>query len=66
MVNPRRKFLKNTAKVGAIAATTGVVMNACSTKSSASDKNLTYGKVKKEEVLYQKSKYWDAYYKVAY
>lgn len=64
MANPRRKFLKTTAKVG-IAAVVGVALGACS-KGEKDNANITYGKSKKQEVLYQKSKYWDAYYKVAY
>lgn len=65
MSNPRRKFLKSTAKAGAVAAVAGVAISACS-KSEVESKNLTRGKSKKQEVLYQSSKYWEAYYKVAY
>lgn len=65
MSNPRRKFLKSTAKAGAVAAVAGVAISACS-ESKVESKNLTRGKSKKQEVLYQNSKYWEAYYKVAY
>lgn len=65
MSNPRRKFITNTAKVGAASILTGVAISACSSNKSL-QKELSYGRTKKQEVLYQKSKYWDAYYKVAY
>lgn len=65
MLNPRRKFIANTAKVGAATIIAGATISACSNKKSP-QKELSYGRTKKKEVLYQKSKYWDAYYKVAY
>ena len=64
MLNPRRKFIVNAAKIGVVTAVAGAV-SACSS-SKPLQKELSYGKTKKQEVLYQKSKYWDAYYKVAY
>lgn len=65
MSNPRRKFITGAAKVGVATAVAGVAVSACSS-SKPSQKELSYGKTTKQEVLYQKSKYWDAYYKVAY
>lgn len=65
MSNPRRKFIVNAAKVGVASAVAGVAVSACS-NNKPQQKELSYGKTKKQEVLYQKSKYWDAYYKVAY
>lgn len=64
MKNTRRDFLKTTAKVGAVTAVAGVAISACS--SPKEQNKIVKGKHKKEEVLYQKSKNWDAYYKVAY
>lgn len=66
MSNPRRKFLKSTAKAGAVAAVAGIAFNACSNKKVESSNNLVRGKSKKQEILYQDTKYWEAYYKVAY
>ncbi|RDU64859.1 twin-arginine translocation signal domain-containing protein [Helicobacter sp. MIT 14-3879] len=63
-MNPRRKFLKTTAKAGAITAVAGIAISACSSNKSST--KITRGKSKKEEVLYQKSPYWEAYYKVAH
>ncbi|RAX51631.1 hypothetical protein CCY99_08695 [Helicobacter sp. 16-1353] len=61
----RREFLKTSAKAGAVTAVAGVAFSACSS-GKPTQEGLTRGKSKKVEVLYQKSKYWDAYYKVAY
>ncbi|MDE6885875.1 MAG: twin-arginine translocation signal domain-containing protein [Helicobacteraceae bacterium] len=64
-MNPRRKFLKDSAKVGVAAVATGVAISACS-NSTKTQQEVFKGKSKKQEVLYQKSPYWEAYYKVAY
>lgn len=63
-MNARRKFLVSSAKVGAIGVAS-VAIAGCS-KGKPAQKELTRGKSKKVEVLYQKSKYWEAYYKVAH
>ena len=60
----RRNFLKTSAKVGVGVAVAGIAITACSDK--VEQKEITKGKSRKQEVLYQKSKYWDSYYKVAY
>lgn len=65
MSSNRRQFLKTTAKAGAITAVAGIAITACS-NNKVEQKEITKGKSRKQEVLYQKSKYWDAYYKVAY
>lgn len=65
MSNKRRNFLKTTAKVGTGVALTGVAFSACSS-GKKEQKEVVQGKSKKQEVLYQPSKYWDAYYKVAH
>lgn len=65
MSNPRRKFIANTVKIGAVAAVSGVTISACSSNKIKKNE-LSYGKTNKQEILYQKSKYWEAYYKVAY
>lgn len=65
MSNQRRNFLKTTAKAGAITAVAGIAISACS-NTKVEQQEVAKGKSRKQEVLYQKSKYWDAYYKVAY
>lgn len=65
MSNKRRNFLKTTAKAGAITAVAGMSISACS-NAKLEQKEVAKGKSRKQEVLYQKSKYWDAYYKVAH
>ena len=57
MQKNRREFLKKAGLVGAVAATAGVATAAAS--------NLKYGKNKKTEVLYKRSKNWDLYYEQA-
>lgn len=57
MQKNRREFLKKAGLVGAVAATAGVATVAAS--------NLKYGKSKKTEVLYKRSKNWDLYYEQA-
>ena len=52
MQKNRREFLKKAGLVGAGVAT-------------AAASNLKYGKSKKTEVLYKRSKNWDLYYKQA-
>ena len=53
----RREFLKKVGLVGAVAASGAVAANA--------NENLKSGKSKKTEVLYQRSKNWELYYKQA-
>ena len=65
MPKDRRSFLKATAKAGVGVAVASVAISACS-DTKVAQQEVTKGKSKKLEVLYQKSKYWDAYYKVAY
>lgn len=65
MSNNRRNFLKTTAKVGAVTAVAGMSISACSS-GKTNQREITKGKSRKTEVLYQKSQYWDAYYKVAH
>ncbi|MBR7118360.1 MAG: twin-arginine translocation signal domain-containing protein [Helicobacteraceae bacterium] len=65
MSQDRRSFLKTTAKAGAITAVAGIAITACS-NTKVEQKEVVKGKSRKQEVLYQKSKYWDSYYKVAY
>ncbi|MDO7252884.1 twin-arginine translocation signal domain-containing protein [Helicobacter cappadocius] len=63
--NSRRKFLKNTTKVGAIAAVGGLVINSCS-NNEVKQSGVIVGKSNKEEILYQgNTKYWKTYYSVA-
>ena len=57
MQKNRREFLKKTGIAGAVAATAGVATVAAS--------NLKYGKSKKTEVLYKRSKNWDLSYEQA-
>lgn len=61
----RRNFLKTSTKVGVATAVAGIAITACS-NTKVSQKEVVTGKSRKQEVLYQKSKYWDSYYKVAY
>ncbi len=53
MQKNRREFLKKAGLVGAVAATAAAATAAAS--------NLKYGKSKKTEVLYKRSKNWDLY-----
>ena len=57
MQKNRREFLKKAGLVGAAAATAGAITVTAS--------NLKYGKSKKTEVLYKRSKNWDLYYEQA-
>jgi len=57
MQKNRREFLKKAGLVGAVAATAGAI--------TATASNLKYGKSKKTEVLYKRSKNWDLYYEQA-
>lgn len=65
--NSRRKFLKTTTKIGAVATIGGLVLSACSDKvDSEVEKGVVEGKSNKEEILYQgDTKYWKTYYSVA-
>ncbi|PAF54400.1 hypothetical protein BKH42_00330 [Helicobacter sp. 13S00482-2] len=63
--NSRREFLKNTTKVGAIAAVGGLMINSCS-DNEVKQNEVVVGKSNKEEILYQgNTKYWKTYYLVA-
>ena len=57
MQKNRREFLKKAGIAGAVAATAGVATETAS--------NLKYGKSKKTEGLYKRSKNWDLYYEQA-
>ncbi|MDD6055040.1 MAG: twin-arginine translocation signal domain-containing protein [Helicobacteraceae bacterium] len=61
--NSRRKFLKNAATASVVLAGAGVALTGCGKKGSS--ENLVRGKSPKVEILYQKSKQWEAYYSVA-
>lgn len=62
MTNSRRVFLKNALKVGTATTVAGLAFSGCSGDKSRSG-SVIRGKSKKEEILYQKSQHWSAYYK---
>lgn len=63
--NSRREFLKNTTKVGAVAAIGGLAISACS-DNEVKQPEVVVGKSNKQEILYQgDTKYWKTYYSVA-
>ncbi|MFL1705436.1 twin-arginine translocation signal domain-containing protein [Campylobacter sp. MOP7] len=70
MEGSRRDFLKKSLKIGAVGGTmiaTAAIANSGSKASLQADSNgVVLGKSSKKEVLYQKSKEWEYYYKIAY
>lgn len=70
MEGSRRDFLKKSLKIGAVSGTmmaTAAIANSGSKASLQADSNgVVLGKSSKKEVLYQKSKEWEYYYKIAY
>lgn len=70
MEGSRRDFLKKSLKIGAVGGTmiaTTAIANSGSKASLQADSNgVVLGKSSKKEVLYQKSKEWEYYYKIAY
>lgn len=70
MEGSRRDFLKKSLKIGAVGGTmmaTAAIASSGSKASLQADSNgVVLGKSSKKEVLYQKSKEWEYYYKIAY
>ncbi|QKF91429.1 twin-arginine translocation signal domain-containing protein [Campylobacter sp. CCUG 57310] len=70
MEGSRRDFLKKSLKIGAVGGTmiaTAAIANSGNKASLQADSNgVVLGKSSKKEVLYQKSKEWEYYYKIAY
>lgn len=53
MLNPRRKFITNVAKVGTATIVAGATMSACSSNKTL-QKELSYGKTKKTRSVISK------------
>lgn len=69
MEGSRRDFLKKSLKIGAVGSAfiaTNAAAKVTSDGLPADDKGVVLGKSNKKEVLYQKSKEWAYYYKIAY
>lgn len=69
MEQNRREFLKKSLKVGAIgavAATSAAAAKMTSDDMPSDGNGVVVGKSSKKETLYQKSKEWEYYYKIAY
>lgn len=64
MNSKRREFLKNSIQLTAVAGAS--VLVAKSTLNNDENKDVLVGKSKKKEKLYQSSKSWEDYYKIAY
>lgn len=64
MNSKRREFLKNSIQLTAVAGAS--VLAAKSTLNNDESKDVLVGKSKKKEKLYQSSKSWEDYYKIAY
>ncbi len=64
MNSKRREFLKNSIQLTAVAGAS--VLVAKSTLNNDESKDVLVGKSKKKEKLYQSSKSWEDYYKIAY
>lgn len=64
MNSKRREFLKNSIQLTAVAGAS--VLVAKSTLNNDESKDVLVGKSKKKERLYQSSKSWEDYYKIAY
>ncbi|MBK1972209.1 Tat pathway signal protein [Campylobacter sp. TTU-622] len=63
----RRNFLRKSLKVGATALVVSSVAKAATqTELLDKEKNVIFGKSNKNEVLYQETAHWEAYYKAAY
>ncbi|NLU33679.1 Uncharacterised protein [Wolinella succinogenes] len=63
--NSRRKFLVKAGKTSVLLAGGAIVLSGCNNEPKASPE-LTRGKSKKTEILYQKSPHWEEYFSVAY
>lgn len=61
--NSRRRFLIKAGKGSVLLAGGAIALSGCN-DSSAQAPELTRGKSKKKEILYQKSKFWEAYYSI--
>ncbi|MDO5046249.1 twin-arginine translocation signal domain-containing protein [Campylobacter sp.] len=70
MEGSRRDFLKKSLKIGAVSggmiATAAIANSANKVGLQADSNGVVLGKSNKKEVLYQKSKEWEYYYKIAY
>lgn len=65
-VTKRREFLKNSLKLSAVAGASVLVAKSSLDTANNEDQDVLVGKSKKKEKLYQTSKSWEDYYKIAY
>lgn len=64
--NPRRSFLVNAGKTTVLAAAGTSLLASQSLGAEKSSATVVKGRSKKVEVLYQKTRHWEDYYKNAY
>jgi hypothetical protein len=64
--NPRREFLANVGKTTVLAAAGTTMLASQSLGAEKSSATVVKGRSKKVEVLYQKTRHWEDFYKNAY